>query len=102
MKAIEQALDSERDCAFILQTVAACSGAIRSLMAEILECHLRFVLTAPAVAANDRSDGNHVAAQQIQLLGSHTPWQTELYHSSACSEPRAVHREWKPVGEFSF
>lgn len=56
MKAVEQALESERDCRFVLQTVAACNGAIHSLMVEILEGHLRFVLTTRGVPANDGAE----------------------------------------------
>ena len=33
--AVEKALDQEQDCSSILQTIAACRGAINSLMAEM-------------------------------------------------------------------
>lgn len=45
--AIEKGLDQERDCSYILQTIAACRGAINGLMAEILEGHIRFHLIDP-------------------------------------------------------
>jgi FrmR/RcnR family transcriptional regulator, repressor of frmRAB operon len=41
VQAIEKALDEEQDCGEILQTVAACRGAINGLMCEILEGHVR-------------------------------------------------------------
>src|SRR5262249_44047588 len=40
--AVEKALDQEQDCSTILLTIAACRGAINSLMAEIIEGHIRF------------------------------------------------------------
>ena len=44
---IERALDEERDCSEILQTIAACRGAINALMAEIIEGHIRFHVVNP-------------------------------------------------------
>lgn len=41
VEAVERALDREEDCASVLQTIAACRGAINGLMAEVLEGHLR-------------------------------------------------------------
>ncbi len=41
LEAVERALDEEREAAFILQTLAACRGAMNGLMAEILEGHIR-------------------------------------------------------------
>jgi DNA-binding FrmR family transcriptional regulator len=45
--AVEKALDQEQDCSSILQTIAACRGAINSLMAEIIEGHVRFHVVDP-------------------------------------------------------
>src|SRR5689334_25225017 len=45
--AIEKALDREQDCSTILLTIAACRGAINSLMAEIIEGHIRFHVVDP-------------------------------------------------------
>ena len=40
--AIERMLaDEKEDCADVLQVLAACRGAINSLMAEVLEDHIR-------------------------------------------------------------
>ena len=41
LNGIERALLKERDCFLILQTVASCHGALNSLMAQILEGHIR-------------------------------------------------------------
>ncbi len=39
--AVEKALEADDECSPILQTIAACRGALNSLMAEILEGHVR-------------------------------------------------------------
>ena len=39
--AIEKALDANEECSKVLQTIAACRGAINGLMAEVLEGHVR-------------------------------------------------------------
>jgi DNA-binding FrmR family transcriptional regulator len=46
LHAVEKALEEERECSLVLQTIAASRGAINGLMAEILEGHIRFVLYA--------------------------------------------------------
>ena len=40
--AIEKALDANEECSKVLQTIAACRGAINGLMAEVLEGHVRY------------------------------------------------------------
>lgn len=47
VEAIEKALDQERDCSELLQTIAACRGAINGLMAEVIEGHIRFHVVDP-------------------------------------------------------
>jgi DNA-binding FrmR family transcriptional regulator len=47
VEAVEKALDQERDCSELLQTIAACRGAINSLMAEVIEGHIRFHVVDP-------------------------------------------------------
>ena len=47
LNAIEKALDEERDCSSVLLTLAACRGAMDSLMAEIIEGHIRFHILDP-------------------------------------------------------
>jgi DNA-binding FrmR family transcriptional regulator len=42
INAIEKALDGNEECSNVLQTIAACRGAINGLMAEVLEGHVRF------------------------------------------------------------
>jgi DNA-binding FrmR family transcriptional regulator len=45
--AVEKALDEEQDCGKVLQLIAAARGALNSLMAEILEGHIRFHIVNP-------------------------------------------------------
>jgi FrmR/RcnR family transcriptional regulator, repressor of frmRAB operon len=40
--AIQKALEQEEECFATLRTIASCRGAINSLMAEIVEDHIRF------------------------------------------------------------
>ncbi len=47
LDAVEKALMNEEDCFRILQTVAACRGAINGLTAEIIEGHIRFHVANP-------------------------------------------------------
>lgn len=47
VEAIEKALDQEQDCSELLQTIAACRGAINGLMAEVIEGHIRFHVVDP-------------------------------------------------------
>jgi FrmR/RcnR family transcriptional regulator, repressor of frmRAB operon len=42
VEAIERALESEQECADVLQLMAACRGALNGLMAEVMEGHVRF------------------------------------------------------------
>ena len=62
VEAIEKALEQERDCTVILQTVAACRGAINGLMSEIIEGHIReHVLDPQEPVASPRTQ----AAQEL-------------------------------------
>jgi DNA-binding FrmR family transcriptional regulator len=45
--AVERALDEVADCAKILQTIAACRGALDSLMSEVFEAHIRMHIVDP-------------------------------------------------------
>ena len=47
IEGIERALENEKDCSLILQSIAASRGAINSLMAEVLEGHIRFHIVDP-------------------------------------------------------
>ncbi len=47
VRAIEKAVDEGQDCALVLQTIAACRGAINGLMAEVVEGHIRYHVVDP-------------------------------------------------------
>lgn len=47
VNAIRKGLEDERDCASLLQTIAACRGAINGLMAEVIEDHVKSHLSEP-------------------------------------------------------
>jgi FrmR/RcnR family transcriptional regulator, repressor of frmRAB operon len=59
---IEKALVEEHDCAKILQTIAACRGAINGLMAEVIEGHVRFHVVNPD---HRPGSGQAKAAQEL-------------------------------------
>jgi DNA-binding FrmR family transcriptional regulator len=40
VEAIERALTDDRECSDVLNTIAACRGAMNSLMAELVEGHM--------------------------------------------------------------
>ena len=40
VEAIEKALEAEQDCYTVLQTIAACRGAMNALMCQIVEGHV--------------------------------------------------------------
>jgi DNA-binding FrmR family transcriptional regulator len=47
LNAVEKALLAEHECSIILLTLTACRGAMDSLMAEIIEDHIRFHILDP-------------------------------------------------------
>ena len=48
LSSVERALDDVEDCAQILQTIAACRGALDGLMSEVFEVHIRMHIIDPA------------------------------------------------------
>jgi FrmR/RcnR family transcriptional regulator, repressor of frmRAB operon len=67
--AIEKALLAEQDCSAILQTIAACRGAINGLMAEIMEGHVRFHVVNPD--RHPTSDQAKAAQELIHVIKSY-------------------------------
>ncbi len=45
--AIQRALEKQKDCSSILQTIAACRGAMNGLMMELLEGHIELHVIDP-------------------------------------------------------
>ncbi len=69
MNGIEKLLESDADCAVVLQTLAACRGALNGLMAEVLEDHIRYhVIDADA---HPESEQAQAGEQLIDLVRSY-------------------------------
>jgi DNA-binding FrmR family transcriptional regulator len=51
--AIERTLDQEAECSEVLHNISACRGAMDSLMAEVIEGHIRFHVLPPNGSATD-------------------------------------------------
>ena len=66
IEAIESAIDREADCSEVLHTISACRGAINSLMAEILDGHIRFHVVDPD--QDPRSEKAKAAQELIDVL----------------------------------
>jgi DNA-binding FrmR family transcriptional regulator len=47
VESIETAIEEGADCSDILHTISACRGAINSLMAEVIDGHIRFHVIDP-------------------------------------------------------
>jgi DNA-binding FrmR family transcriptional regulator len=67
--AIEGLLQNEAECEDVLQTIAACRGAINGLMAEVLEDHIRFHVVDPD--ADPASDRAQAAEQLVDVVRSY-------------------------------
>ncbi len=67
--AIEGLLEEEAACERVLQTIAACRGAINGLMAEVLEDHVRFHVVSPGL--DPHSDQAQAAEQLLDLVRSY-------------------------------
>jgi DNA-binding FrmR family transcriptional regulator len=52
IEAVERALEAEKGCADVLQLVVAARGAMNSLMAEIIEGHIRMHVVDPGRERN--------------------------------------------------
>ncbi len=69
VEALERAVASEQDCWDVLQLLAAARGALHSLMAEVLEGHIRFHVMDHRRGGN--SDRNVAAEQLIDVVRSY-------------------------------
>ncbi len=68
--AIEKALDQEAECSDVLHNISACRGAMDSLMAEVIEGHIRFHIldqNGSATHEQTRAAGDLVAALRAYL-----------------------------------
>ena len=60
--AIERALSEESECSDVLHAIAVCRGALDSLMAEVIEGHIRFHVLDPK---REPTDEQAQAAQDL-------------------------------------
>ena len=67
--AIEGFLQEDADCEKVLQTIAACRGAIDGLMAEVLEDHIRYHVVGSDV--DPESEQAQAADQLVDLVRSY-------------------------------
>lgn len=66
LNGIYKAVDEERDCGDVMLALASCRGAMNSLMAEVLEGHVRFHLLDPA--AKPGSEAAEAADELIEVI----------------------------------
>jgi FrmR/RcnR family transcriptional regulator, repressor of frmRAB operon len=67
VEAIERALAQEKGCAEVLQLVVAARGAMNSLMAEVIEDHIRVHVVDPSRERNqERANGAEELIEVIQ------------------------------------
>lgn len=64
VEALEQALESERGCAEVLQQIAAVRGAVNGLMVEVMEDHVEGHL----VPAEDETKRRQSADELIEVM----------------------------------
>ena len=66
--AIARALDDELECGEVLRRIASARGAMNSLMAEVMEDHIR---THAFRAAKPKSDESEAADAIVEVLRSY-------------------------------
>lgn len=69
LEAIERLLNEEEDSSRVLQTIAACRGAMNGLMVEVLAGHVRLHVLDPHRKIT--SQQSEAADELINLLGSY-------------------------------
>lgn len=66
VEALEKALLNEIDCSKILHLIAGSRGAMDSLMAEVLEGHIRAHIADPNVKASERAQATEDVLELIR------------------------------------
>jgi len=69
LNAIDRAVRADADCFQILQTTAACHGALNSLMVEIFEGHIRYHLLEPG--SESRAERRKAAREVIAIVNAY-------------------------------
>ncbi|HTX51744.1 MAG TPA: metal/formaldehyde-sensitive transcriptional repressor [Caulobacteraceae bacterium] len=62
LEAIERAVESDSECARVLQQATSCRGALDGFIAEVIEDHIREHMIDPAAP---RDDARVVAAEEL-------------------------------------
>jgi DNA-binding FrmR family transcriptional regulator len=68
VEALERAVEEEKGCADVLHLVVAARGAMNSLMAEIIENHIRMHVVDPDRERGSRAKG---AEELIEIVQSY-------------------------------
>lgn len=66
---IERALEEDQDCVQTLQTLVACHGALKGLMAEIIQDHIRHHVVEPGHKPTTRQ--SKAAEELIEVVNSY-------------------------------
>jgi DNA-binding FrmR family transcriptional regulator len=66
IEAVERALENEKGCANVLHLVVAARGAMNSLMAEIIEDHIRMHVVDPDHERGSRAKGAEELIEIVQ------------------------------------
>jgi DNA-binding FrmR family transcriptional regulator len=66
VEALERAVEEERGCADVLHLVVAARGAMNSLMAEIIEDHIRMHVVDPDDERGSRAKGAEELIEIVQ------------------------------------
>jgi len=67
IEALERVLDQEKGCAEVLQLIVAARGGINSLMAEVIEDHIRVHVVDPSRERNqERAKGAEELIEVVQ------------------------------------
>jgi len=66
LESIRQAIEDERECSTVLQQIAACRGAINSLLVEIIDGEIRFHV----LSRNSKIDSREAKAAEslVEIL----------------------------------
>ena len=65
VEALERAIDEEKGCAEVLHLIVAARGAMNSLMAEVIEDHIREHVVDPDHERGSRAEG---AEELIEIV----------------------------------
>ena len=65
LDAVERAIDQEKDCYSVLQTLSACRGGLNGLIGELIEGHVTEHIMAQEISVEDK---NQAALDLIKIM----------------------------------